>query len=532
MFHNANAGDVTKWTLRPADAEQLIRAKSDGNGPLQPDLRLTFQVSPRNKLNLFWDEQISNDSIGAGSCDDRAGNRRHGTTGSSACSRRSGRRRTTNKLLLEAGIGTYLSNWNTRERPDNDRARCIADRPNSARCAALRSQRQASPACVSRGMNSWSARLDRRAHLERRGVVRHRRQHHEVRLPGRLPRGQSVRQAATRTLTYRVNNGVPEPADPDRIDYDEPHSRVRYNAALRAGSVDARTADDAGRHPLRPFVELLSRAVDRRREVPADARPPFPETKGVDRHTTTSRRAMGVAYDLFGNGKTALKFNMGSYLEAAVNGNGNYSALLPCPACPLTASHRPWTDRQRQLHTRTATCRTCTGAGSGRRTGTSAAQISERWRSERSRSHVVYDPNDHAGLGRPAGDWQIGVDASSTRSCRACRSKSATRGAWLRTFTVTDNRAHGRGGLRRRPASPRRSIRGAAGRRRLPRSLPGSSTPNQARRRADRQLLYRTCARRTTGTEVFDLQRPGVERERAHAYTACSCRRARARDRG
>ena len=38
---------------------------------------------------------------------------------------------------------------------------------------------------------------------------------------------------------------------------------------------------------------------------------------------------MGAAYDLFGNGKTALKFNVGRYLEAAVNGNGNYSALLP-----------------------------------------------------------------------------------------------------------------------------------------------------------------------------------------------------------
>ena len=64
---------------------------------------------------------------------------------------------------------------------------------------------------------------------------------------------------------------------------------------------------------------------------------------------------MGVAYDLFGNGKTALKFNVGKYLEAAVNGNGNYSALLP------TLAHRPHADanvdrRQRQLHRRTAIC--------------------------------------------------------------------------------------------------------------------------------------------------------------------------------
>ena len=35
--------------------------------------------------------------------------------------------------------------------------------------------------------------------------------------------------------------------------------------------------------------------------------------------TTTSRRAFGVAYDLFGNGRTAIKFNMGHYLDAATN---------------------------------------------------------------------------------------------------------------------------------------------------------------------------------------------------------------------
>ncbi len=34
---------------------------------------------------------------------------------------------------------------------------------------------------------------------------------------------------------------------------------------------------------------------------------------------------MGVAYDLFGNGKTALKFNLGHYLDAATN-DSEYTA--------------------------------------------------------------------------------------------------------------------------------------------------------------------------------------------------------------
>ena len=51
----------------------------------------------------------------------------------------------------------------------------------------------------------------------------------------------------------------------------------------------------------------------------------------------------GLAYDVFGNGKTALKFNTGRYLEAAVNGNGNYSALQPSNRVPTSVT-RSWTD--------------------------------------------------------------------------------------------------------------------------------------------------------------------------------------------
>ena len=54
----------------------------------------------------------------------------------------------------------------------------------------------------------------------------------------------------------------------------------------------------------------------------------FPETQGVIGYNDIDPR-FGVAYDLFGNGKTALKFNLGRYLEAAVGDNGNYSSLQP-----------------------------------------------------------------------------------------------------------------------------------------------------------------------------------------------------------
>jgi hypothetical protein len=54
----------------------------------------------------------------------------------------------------------------------------------------------------------------------------------------------------------------------------------------------------------------------------------FPETPGVVGYNDISQR-MGVAYDLFGNGKTAIKVNLGRYLDAASNNNGNYSITNP-----------------------------------------------------------------------------------------------------------------------------------------------------------------------------------------------------------
>ena len=69
----------------------------------------------------------------------------------------------------------------------------------------------------------------------------------------------------------------------------------------------------------------------------------FPETRGVEGCSDFTPR-MGLAYDLLGTGKTSIKFNMGRYLEAAVNGNGNYSALLPASRVPTSVT-RTWTDR-------------------------------------------------------------------------------------------------------------------------------------------------------------------------------------------
>jgi hypothetical protein len=75
----------------------------------------------------------------------------------------------------------------------------------------------------------------------------------------------------------------------------------------------------------------------------------FPQTPGVVGYNDISPR-LGLAYDVFGNGKTALKVNLGRYLDAASNNNGNYSITNPTSRMAGStelgrpAVTRSWTD--------------------------------------------------------------------------------------------------------------------------------------------------------------------------------------------
>ena len=75
----------------------------------------------------------------------------------------------------------------------------------------------------------------------------------------------------------------------------------------------------------------------------------MPETRGVDGYKDLAPR-IGVAYDLFGTGRTALKMNVGKYLEG-VGVSGNYANTNPTLRMPQTTPvfgtagvTRAWTD--------------------------------------------------------------------------------------------------------------------------------------------------------------------------------------------
>ena len=72
----------------------------------------------------------------------------------------------------------------------------------------------------------------------------------------------------------------------------------------------------------------------------------FPAQDGVKGYNDLTPR-MGVSYDLRGNGKTALKFTLGKYVEAASH-TAVYSGTNPLNRVP-TNTTRSWTDANRNF---------------------------------------------------------------------------------------------------------------------------------------------------------------------------------------
>ena len=106
----------------------------------------------------------------------------------------------------------------------------------------------------------------------------------------------------------------------------QPVHRQRARGCRRRSS--RRTVDDepphaAGRAPLRPSLELVPGADEP--EAAVLPRRDLPRTDGVTGYNDITPR-MGAAYDLFGNGKTALKVNLGKYLQGASVSNLAYGA--------------------------------------------------------------------------------------------------------------------------------------------------------------------------------------------------------------
>jgi hypothetical protein len=436
MYYNKNAGDITKWTYEP----DFNRPAQNGNAPgsVRPTLRLTAQVSSRDKLNMFWDPSTfrfaDNVAIG-GITGPAAGAPETGTVSGGTGWKQGTYGRleqirwtstTTNRLLLEAGLGTYQQNWNGRERPGNNRdlipvtEQCTAGCPNNGNLQNLTYRAQ-----------NWNTDFMEPIRWNVSATYVTGANNMKVGYIGAYYWNISRPSTNNFNLAYRFNNGVPNQITENLPPY-EADTRVRMNALYWQDTYTRGrlTLQGALRYD-HSWSYYPAQQVGPTRFLPTPLT--FPETQGVLGYNDIDPR-FGVAYDLFGTGKTAIKVNVGRYLEAAVAGNGNYSSLLPISRITTTAT-RTWTDRngnffpdcdlQNPLAQSTTTdfCGQISDLNFGKEVKT-----------------LSYDENIMRGWYNRPSDWIVGATFQHEVLPRVSASAGYTR-RWLQHFTVTDNRA-------------------------------------------------------------------------------------------
>jgi hypothetical protein len=230
-------------------------------------------------------------------------------------------------------------------------------------------------------------------------------------------------------IAYRVNNAQPNQRT-QRIRDFRSYSRVRYHALYAQDQWTQNKLTLSGGlrydHSWSYFPEQSIGGVRFLPQVTV-----FPYTEGVEGYHDITPR-MGAVYDLFGDGKTALKFNAGRYLEAAVNANGNYSELLPQSRVPQTVT-RTWTDNDRDFVPDCDLLNPLAHSTGGDFCG----QISNL-NFGRSTPTIFFDPQVMKGWGVRPADWQIGVTLQQEVLPRGSLEVGYQR-RWLQNFTVTDN---------------------------------------------------------------------------------------------
>ncbi len=442
MFANANMGDPTKWTYVANQSLPAVAAGSWRNAAL----RLTFQPTPRNKFNVFWDQQMP--CQGAGYLGTDAGCRQSGpgeiicgAAGASnpPCSAIAapengtylsgyGQRvqqatwtsTVTNRLLLESGFGTYLSQWGGTPHPGSNFTELVGV---TEQCTA---------GCAANGniaglqYRSGTYRQNLQGTFGWRGSASYvsGAQSMKFGYQGGYLKDNQYTYTNNQFVSYRFNNGVPNQIT-ENINSFPAQQRVRYDAfyAQDQWTRGRFTVQGAIRydHAWSYFPEAT---VPVQRFVATAIT--YPETKGVTGYHDITPRG-GVAWDVFGTGKTSVKVNVGKYLQAAQNGL-TYGQLRPTSRLTTTTT-RTWTDANSNY---VPECDLTSPAANGECAAIGIAAFG---------SNVFTSTLDERlvnGWGVRPGDWQYGVSIQQELLPRVSAEFGFNR-RWLTNFVVTDN---------------------------------------------------------------------------------------------
>jgi Carboxypeptidase regulatory-like domain len=439
VYYNRNAGDPTEWLYAPDASRRAYSDRLFENA----SARVTWQMTRRNKVSVFWDEQTlcrtCTGATPAGVDPPRVSPEAVGVFGRPLrVAQATWSAPLSNRLLVEAGFGaTYFgfANFERDPNPTRDLIRVVEQ------CASGCAANGNIPGLAYRSQDFSDAY---NGNYLWTGSVSYVTGSHSLKVGYQhtLMTQDIVWMTNTQNLTYRFNNGVPNQLtqsispwmNRSRTGWDAVFAQERWTRGRL--TMQAAVRFDRARSWFPEQQEGPSRFLP----VPII----IPETPGVDSYKDITPR-LGASYDVFGNGRTALKVHLGRYLEGAGTGVGIYTSTNPTLRMPQTTSTlgtagvtRAWTDANGNfvpdcdlLNPSAQDLQVTGGDLCGVLSNTSFGQ------------HVLtnnFDPGVLNGWGVRPSDWTLDVSIQRQILPRASATLAYSR-RWYHGFTVADNLA-------------------------------------------------------------------------------------------